>query len=102
MSQLDHPFIVKPEGLAKSKTRKAVKLTLPYLVNGDIATLIEEEDIDENLAKYLSHQMLTALMYLHSHDIAHRDIKPENICIGDDGNIRLIDFGMAHSNENIR
>ena len=66
MSQLDHPFIVKPEGLSRSKAKKAVKLTLPYLVNGDIATLIEEEDIDENLAKYLSHQMLTGLMYLHS------------------------------------
>ena len=66
LSKLDHPYIAKAEGLHKSKVRGAVKLTLPYLGNGDLARLIEEEDIDENLAKYLSHQMLTGLMYLHS------------------------------------
>ena len=33
--------------------------------------------------------------YLHSKDICYRDLKPENIMIGDDGYLKLIDFGFA-------
>jgi protein kinase A len=33
--------------------------------------------------------------YLHDKDIAYRDLKPENIMIGDDGFLKLIDFGFA-------
>lgn len=39
--------------------------------------------------------MLKAVNHLHSQNIAHRDIKPENIMIGEDGNLKLIDFGLS-------
>jgi serine/threonine-protein kinase len=36
-----------------------------------------------------------ALVYCHEHGIFHRDIKPENIMVQEDGNIKIIDFGIA-------
>jgi len=36
-----------------------------------------------------------ALAYCHEQGIYHRDIKPENIMVQDDGNIKIIDFGIA-------
>jgi serine/threonine protein kinase len=36
-----------------------------------------------------------ALKHLQAVKIVHRDIKPENIMWGDDGKIRLTDFGTA-------
>ncbi len=36
-----------------------------------------------------------ALEYLHKKDIIYRDLKPENILIGQDGHIKLTDFGFA-------
>src|SRR6266852_1213078 len=40
-------------------------------------------------------QICDALAYCHEHGVFHRDIKPENIMLLDDGNIKIIDFGVA-------
>lgn len=39
--------------------------------------------------------LFLAVNYLHSKGIAHRDLKPENVCYGDDGRIKIIDFGLS-------
>jgi len=51
--------------------------------------------ISEEDAIPLTHQLLTAIDYIHQKKICHRDIKPENILIRDDGTLKLIDFGFA-------
>jgi calcium-dependent protein kinase len=38
---------------------------------------------------------LKAINHCHSLDICHRDIKPENILLGDNGSLKLIDFGLS-------
>src|SRR5271157_5670906 len=40
-------------------------------------------------------QICDALAYCHEHGVFHRDIKPENIMLLNDGNIKIIDFGVA-------
>ncbi|MNQ40017.1 Serine/threonine-protein kinase PrkC [compost metagenome] len=41
-------------------------------------------------------RLLKALGQLHRRNIFHRDIKPENLLWGDDGELRLLDFGLAY------
>ena len=40
-------------------------------------------------------QIIEAVQLVHSKDYVHRDLKPENILVGQDGNIKLADFGLA-------
>ena len=40
-------------------------------------------------------QVLDALQYAHAHQVIHRDIKPSNILVNKDGQVRLLDFGVA-------
>ncbi|MBV7493046.1 bifunctional protein-serine/threonine kinase/phosphatase [Pseudomonas sp. PDM24] len=44
----------------------------------------------------LAERLLRAVGILHRRQILHRDIKPENLLQGDDGELRLLDFGLAY------
>lgn len=44
----------------------------------------------------MAERLLRAVGMLHRRQILHRDIKPENILLGDDGELRVLDFGLAY------
>lgn len=44
----------------------------------------------------LARQLLQAVGVLHRRNLLHRDIKPENLHLGDDGQLRVLDFGLAY------
>ena len=54
---------------------------MEQLNGGDLFSYLEKRQftVSEERAKLLSHQIATALYYLHSYGVAHRDLKPENI-----------------------
>lgn len=44
----------------------------------------------------IAERLLRAVGLLHRRQILHRDIKPENLLLGHDGELRLLDFGLAY------
>ncbi|WP_350614510.1 bifunctional protein-serine/threonine kinase/phosphatase [Pseudomonas sp. HY7a-MNA-CIBAN-0227] len=44
----------------------------------------------------LAERLLRAVGQLHRRQILHRDIKPENLLLGEDGELRVLDFGLAY------
>lgn len=53
-------------------------------------TKMEEGDL-----RKIFRQLVDAVAYLHSHNIAHRDLKLDNILIDEKKNLKLIDFGFS-------
>lgn len=52
----------------------------------------------EERAKFYTAELVLAIDYLHGKDIVYRDLKPENILIGEDGHIKITDFGLSKIN----
>ncbi len=49
--------------------------------------------VDEVL--HIGIQICQALHYAHAKNVVHRDIKPSNIMLADDGQVKLVDFGIS-------
>ena len=47
----------------------------------------------------ISHQIARGLAAAHVRGVVHRDLKPENIFVGDDGVVKILDFGLSRLKE---
>jgi len=65
---------------------------------GDFFELLLNHKIkfDEVLLRTYFHQLIEGLEYLHSNGVYHLDIKLENLLLGEDFNLKIIDFDLAH------
>ncbi len=69
---------------------------LEFIWGGNLYTnLFKVKRFSENVVKFYAAQLVLAIGVLHKHKIVHRDLKPENVLIGQDGYIKLADFGLA-------
>ncbi|MBS3777004.1 MAG: serine/threonine protein kinase [Bacteroidales bacterium] len=73
----------------------------PYLVMEYIAGLPVTEYCDRNRLTIeqrikLFHRICQAVNHAHQNLVIHKDLKPGNIFVDENGNIKLMDFGVAH------
>ncbi len=94
LAQLEHPNIARLiDGGATEDGRPY--LVMEYVVGRPIDDWCDQRrlGIRERLQLFLS--VCEAVQYAHSKLTVHRDIKPGNILITDDGQPKLLDFGLA-------
>ncbi|MEI8242505.1 MAG: serine/threonine-protein kinase [bacterium] len=102
---LEHPHIVplhdlglapdgRPYFTMKLLAGETLEAVLARLRRGDAATR-EKYPLPVLLDIFV--RICDAVAFAHSRGIIHRDIKPANVQIGDYGEVRLIDWGLAKS-----
>ncbi|KAJ3214569.1 hypothetical protein HDU67_001489 [Dinochytrium kinnereticum] len=95
MRMLDHPNIIQLYEVME--TKKELFLVLEYAAGGELLDyIVSHGRLKENEARKFVQQIVSALGYCHSHNIAHRDLKSENLLLGDDQSIKISDFGLSN------
>ncbi|KAJ3693870.1 hypothetical protein LUZ60_009350 [Juncus effusus] len=96
LRRLDHPNIIKLEGLVTSRMSCSLYLVFEYMEH-DLAELASfpGQKLTEPQIKCYMLQLLRGLDHCHSRRILHRDIKGSNLLIDNNGVLKIADFGLA-------
>ncbi|OAY60281.1 protein IMPAIRED IN BABA-INDUCED STERILITY 1 [Manihot esculenta] len=97
LRRLDHPNIIKFEGIITSRLSSSIYLVFEYMEH-DLAGLSSSPDIKftESQVKCYMKQLLQGIEHCHSRGVMHRDIKVSNILVNNEGILKLGDFGLAN------
>ncbi|XP_062215610.1 probable serine/threonine-protein kinase At1g54610 [Phragmites australis] len=96
LRRLDHPNVVKLDGLVTSRMSCSLYLVFEYMEH-DLAGLAASPDIKftEPQVKCYMHQLLSGLEHCHDRGVLHRDIKGSNLLLDNKGMLKIADFGLA-------
>ncbi len=103
-ARMAHPTIVRvfDAGEETVEGPDGLEVQLPFIVMERIdGTLLSERiaqgPIPQDEASRIAAGILTALEYSHRAGVVHRDIKPSNIMVLRNGQIKVMDFGIARA-----
>ncbi|XP_028807482.1 probable serine/threonine-protein kinase At1g54610 [Neltuma alba] len=96
LRRLDHPNVIKLEGLVTSRMSCSLYLVFEYMEH-DLAGLASHPGLKftEAQVKCYMQQLLRGLDHCHSCGVLHRDIKGSNLLIDNNGILKIADFGLA-------
>ena len=70
-------------------------LAMEYIAGVSLTDYVETHGLSVRSRLALFQQVLRAVQYAHTHLVVHRDLKPTNILVTADGDVKLLDFGIA-------
>ena len=89
----DHPNIIKLYG--QGKWENGLYIAMEFIQGISLKQFIIQQNLSIKSALDIILHIAYALLHLHTHGVIHRDLKPENILITENGQIKVIDFGIA-------
>ncbi len=92
-SKLNHPNIVTIYDVARSKDSNYI--VMEWVDGQPLDELIPDKGLELEKALKYACQIVDGLTNAHEKYIIHRDIKPQNIMLGQQNNIKILDFGIA-------
>jgi serine/threonine-protein kinase len=94
LANLEHPNIARlVDGGATSDGLPFI--VMEYVEGSPLTKFCHEQNLDLNRRLQLFLEICAAVQYAHRNLIVHRDLKPSNIFIDENGNPKLLDFGIA-------
>jgi serine/threonine protein kinase len=93
-AKLSHPHIVSLYDTGSDDGR--TYLVMEYVAGVTLRDVIVDlGTLEPGQAAAIGEKVARALDYAHDRGLVHRDVKPANILIGDDGTVKVTDFGIA-------
>jgi eukaryotic-like serine/threonine-protein kinase len=94
LASLEHPNIARLYDAGISENGIPY-LAMEYVEGKPISQYAKEKNLDVPARLHLFLQVLDAVQFAHERLVIHRDLKPSNILVSNQGEVRLLDFGIA-------
>ena len=92
-SVLDHPNICAIFDIGESDGW--FYIVMPFIPGRTLKQVVGGKPLELRSALSIAIQIADALVAAHARGIVHRDIKPSNIIVNDQGQVKVLDFGLA-------
>jgi serine/threonine-protein kinase len=93
VARLNHPNVVSVTD--QGSDGGCVYLAMEYVAGCTLRDLLREGPLQPRAVLDILEPVLAGLGAAHRSGLVHRDIKPENVLIGDDGRVKVADFGLV-------
>ncbi|GIX87828.1 hypothetical protein CDAR_82921 [Caerostris darwini] len=101
MESIQHPHIIRLYEVIETPSK--LFLAMEFAEGGELFHRVANGGrIVEAEAKVLFAQLISAVEYLHKHNIIHRDLKAENVFISNSNTVKVGDFGFSTRVQNLR
>ncbi|KAA0717099.1 Calcium/calmodulin-dependent protein kinase kinase 1 [Triplophysa tibetana] len=74
-------------------------MVFELMQKGPVMEVPTDSPFSEDQARPYFRDIVLGIEYLHYQKIVHRDIKPSNLLLGDDGHVKIADFGVSNQFE---
>lgn len=100
-ANLQNPYIVNVYDWGQDEGTYFI--VMEYIRGTDLKTAVKQRGaINQRKVAEIGSQVCQALTTAHGQDIVHRDIKPQNIMVQPDGNVKVMDFGIARAKNSLK
>ncbi|XP_010628917.1 mitogen-activated protein kinase 15 isoform X3 [Fukomys damarensis] len=97
----DHPNIIRLLDVIRADNDRDIYLVVESM-DTDLNAVIQKGNLLEDIHKrYIFYQLLQATKFIHSGHVIHRDQKPSNVLLDANCLVKLCDFGLARSLNNL-
>lgn len=90
---LEHPNICAVHGFEEIDGYNFI--VMQFIEGKTLDEAMKDRELSGAEFKSIAGQIASAIAFAHSHNIIHRDLKPGNIMLTNDGQIKILDFGLA-------
>jgi len=92
-AQLRHQAVVAVHDLVEKED--ALYLVTEFVDGADLSKVLKTGPLPPDGVALVGARVAEALEYVHFHRLLHRDVKPGNVMISAEGEVKLLDFGIA-------